>query len=155
MSKSAQSQILMLLADGFDEAAMGTILTTLRQAGLAVSLVGLRSNRVSGAHGLTIVPNASLDRIVVVRPPVRALIVPGGTGHLARLRVDPRVNMLIQSCVNQEADLISLDAQATQMIRQMAESARKATKIIEPEAGIYMEEFARNLVHHLAGATTG
>ncbi len=50
MTKTGRAQTILLLADGFDEAAVSIILTTLRQAGLAVSLVGLRSRRVSGAQ---------------------------------------------------------------------------------------------------------
>lgn len=155
MSKTAQPQIILLLADGFDEALVGIMLTTLRQAGLAVSLVGLRSKRVSGAHGLIIVPNTSLDRILESTPPILALILPGGTSHLARLRVDPRVSTLIQQNLLADTILVGLDDQATKMVSDLVESNCEMVKIIKPEAGMYMEDFAYSLAQKLIGLGAG
>lgn len=154
MSKTVQPQIILLLADGFDEAVVGIVLTRLRQAGLAVSLVGLRSKRVSGAHGLVIIPNASLDRILEAPPPVLALVLPGGAGHLARLRVDPRVSVLIQKNIR-DTILVGLDEQATKMVRDLTDTNGEAINIIEPEVGIYMEDFACSLAQRLVGLAAG
>lgn len=151
MSKTGRSQVILLLADGFDEAAVGIILTTLRQAGLAVNLVGLRSKRVSGAHGLMLVPNTSLERLLAALPPILALILPGGAGHLARLRLDPRVGGLIQQSLAEEALLVSLENQATKMMSDLAETNGQAMTIIEPEAGTYLEDFAITLAQQLVG----
>ncbi len=155
MSKSGQVQVILLLADGFDEAAVSLILTSLRQAGLAVSLVGLRANRVCGAHGMVIVPNISLDRLLEQSRPISALILPSGTAHLARLRVDPRVSRLLQRSLRQEAMLVSLGEQVSKLIIELAETTEYTINIVEPEADIYLEDFAAGLAQQLVGIVEG
>jgi putative intracellular protease/amidase len=151
MSKTDHAQVILLLADGFEEAAAITILTTLRQAGLAVNLVGLRSNRVNGAHGLTIIPNTSLDQVLAALPPMLALVLPGGAAHLARLRIDPRVNTLVQHTLLEKAVLVSVENQATKLVTDLIEVNDVPYQVIEPEAGMYPEEFAHNLAQQLIG----
>lgn len=155
MAKTGQPQVILLLADGFDEAGVSIILTTLRQAGLAVSLVGLRSKRVNGAHGLIIVPNTSLDRILAISPPILALILPGGVGHLARLRVDPRVSTLIQQSISEKSILVGLEDEATQIVVELIQTAGGSSNIIEPKAGMYLEDFASALAQQLLGIVEG
>lgn len=91
-------------------------MTNLRQVGLAVSLVDLRSKRVSGAHGMVIVPNTDLDQVLEVSLPILALILPRGAGHLARLRVDSRVSTLLQRSIGEEAILVSLGDQVSETV---------------------------------------
>jgi hypothetical protein len=155
MPKTRHARVLLLLADGFDEAAVSIVLTELRQAGLAVSLVGLRSRPVNGAHGLVVVPNTSLDRVLEVSSPILALILPEGTGHLARLRVDPRVSNLLQKSIAEDAMLIGLGNQATKMILDLTEIDGEAIRITEPEAGMYLQDFARTLAQRLVGVVEG
>jgi hypothetical protein len=151
MPKIDKAQVILLLADGFEEAATITILTTLRQAGLAVNLVSLRSKRVNGAHGLTIIPNTSLDQVLMAPPPVLALVLPGGAAHLARLRIDPRVNTLVQYSLLAEAVLVGVENQATKMVNDLAEVKNLPCQVVEPEAGMYAEEFAYKLAQQLLG----
>ena len=153
MSKNDRAQVIVLLADGFEEAGVSIILTTLRQAGLAVNLVGLRSRRVSGAHGLVIVPNTSLDRMLEVSVPILALILPGGAGHLARLRVDPRVSRLLKRSIAQKAILVGLGNQVSQTVTDLVANNGQSTKIIQPKAGMYLEDFASSLAQRLVGMT--
>ncbi len=149
MPKTHRTQTVLLLADGFDEAAVGLILARLRQQGLAVSLVGLRSKRVSGAHGLVIVPDMSLDRLLEIASPISALILPGGAGHLARLRVDPRVSSLLQRSIVEAAILVGLGGQVAQTVVELAESNGRSIEVIKPEAGAYLEDFACTLARQL------
>jgi hypothetical protein len=151
MSKTGHAQIILLLADGFDEAAVSIILTNLRQAGLAVNLVGLRSRRVSGAHGMIVVPNTSLDRVLEISSPILALILPGGASHLTRLRVDPRVSTLLQRSIMEETILVGLEDQVTKTIIEMTGNNGESINILEPEPGIYLEDFARTLAQQLVG----
>jgi len=151
MSKTRRTQVILLLADGFDEAAVSVILTALRQIGLAVTVVGLRARRVSGAHGLTIVPNTSLDRLLGESLSISALILPGGLGYLSRLQIDPRVSTLLQQTMGQEALLVSLSNPVTQMIRDLAQVKGQQVKVIEPKAEMYLEAFAEVLAAQLVG----
>ncbi len=155
MSKTGQTPIILLLADGFDEAAVSIILTTLRQVGLPISLTGLRSRRVRGAHGLVIMPNTSLDRVLEKSSPILALIIPNGAGHLARLRVDPRVRNLLHRCLAEQATLVSLGEQAVGLVVDLAESNGETLNIIQPEAGMYLEDFAAILAQQLTGLAEG
>ena len=54
--------VLVLWAERFDEAAATIFVTVLREAGLRVKVVGLTPPPVSGAHGLALVPDLSLDQ---------------------------------------------------------------------------------------------
>ena len=155
MSRSGQTQVILLLADGFDEAAVSIILATLRQAGLAVSLVGLRAKRVSGAHGMVIVPNISLDGLLENSGPILALILPAGAAHLARLRLDPRVSHLLQRSIREEAILVSLGEQVSKLVVEMTETNHHSINLVEPEAGTYLEDFAASLAQRLVGMVEG
>jgi hypothetical protein len=151
MSKFGHAQIILLLADGFDEGAVSIVSIVLRQAGLLVNLAGLRANRVRGAHGLVIVPNTTLERVLESSSPILALILPGGTGHRARLRADPRVKTLLQRIITEKAVLVGLEDQVTRMIVELTETNRESLHIIKPQAGMYLEDFASTLVQQLVG----
>jgi hypothetical protein len=148
MPKPSRAQTILLLADGFDEAAVGIILTALRQEGLAVSLVGLRAKRVSGAHGLVIVPDTSLDRFLEVAAPIAALILPGGSNHLARLKVDPRVEVLLKRSVAEKAILVGVDRQMKKLTHSVAEMDY-ALSWLMPEPDQYLEQFATTIIQGL------
>ena len=149
MPRTRHAQIILLLADGFDEVAVCIALATLRQAGLAVSLVGLRSRRVKGAQGLVIVPDTSLDRLLETPSPILTLILPGKTGYLARLRPDPRVGTLLRQCIAEKAIVVSLEDQAIDLFVDLAEMKEIIVKIIKPDAGMPLAEFARILAQQL------
>jgi hypothetical protein len=128
-------------------------LTTLRQAGLAVNLVGLRSRRVSGAHGLVIVPDTSLDRMLRDSAPILALILPGGAGYLARLRVDPRVSTLLKRSIVEKAILVGLDNYVFQTVTDLVANNDQSANIIQFKAGMYLEDFASSLAQRLVDIT--
>ncbi len=151
MSKTRYAEIILLLADGFDEASVSVTLTVLRQQGLAVKLIALRSKRVSGAHGLIIVPDNSLDQMLKKHSPILALILPQGVGHLSRLQRDPRVSNLIKQSIAEEALLVSFDDQARQIITDFAEIEGKTINVIQPEVGTSLEGFVNMLTQRLVG----
>ena len=148
MSGTHRAQTILLLADGFDEAGVGVILSRLRQEGLAVSLVGLRANRVYGAHGLVIVPDKSLDRLLEATAPISALILPGGSNHLVRLRLDPRVGVLLKRCVEEQAILVGLDWQMEDMTSIGAELG-DGLSWLRPEPGQPLDRFVTTLIRRL------
>lgn len=148
MPKTRRAQTILLLADGFEEAAVGVIVARLRQEGLPLNLVGLRSKQVNGAHGLVIAPDMSLDRLLETAAPIAALIVPGGSNHLARLRVDPRVGVLLKRCVEEQAMLVGLDGQAADIAGLVAEvDSPISWLILEP--GQPVEQFATTVIRRL------
>lgn len=148
MSKIDHGQVILLLADGFEETGVTILLTTLRQAGLAVMVVGLRSGRVNGVHGLTIVPNISLDRILELSPLILAVVLPGGIGHLGRLQVDPRVAMLLARGAEQEAMLVGLKPYVTSLTDHIAKIEHQILWFV-PEPGQKLEQFATIIAQRL------
>ncbi|MCS6911131.1 MAG: DJ-1/PfpI family protein, partial [Anaerolineales bacterium] len=54
--------VVILIAPGYDELAVATCVNELRQAGLAVSLVGTVAGLISSAHGMALRPDMLIDR---------------------------------------------------------------------------------------------
>ncbi len=144
MSRSNHTQAILLLADGFEEAPISIFLATLRQAGVAVKLVGLRAKQVNGSHGLTIVPDMSLDRLLETGYGISAIILPDGAGHLTRLSKDPRVRALFES-IDKAVMLVSLGPQAEQMVGHIitVNPCRHLAMKLEP--GENLETFAHKI----------
>lgn len=148
LSKNQRTQVVLLLADGFDQTSV-TVLTTLRQAGFLTRLIGLRIRSVCGAYGLVIVPDMSLDQVLAKRTPISALILPGGAGHLGRLRADPRVSILLKQCIAQETMLIGLNQPAAQVICELSQAYTQANFVLTPEPDISLEEFTQYVMGRL------
>lgn len=148
MSKSRYGQAIILLADGFEEKPVGTFLTTLREAGLSVNLVGLRKKQVSGVHGLTVVPDMGLERLLDMTHTVTAIILPDGASHLARLRQDPRVNLLFEK-INEKVILIGLGSQAEQMLCASLRSNAQGAVILNREADTNVDDFVQIVAQQL------
>lgn len=153
MPGSPHGYVIFLLADGFDELSVVVSLTHLRQAGLAVHLIGLRAKRVRGASGLIVVPDTSLDRFLAAPASILALVLPGGAGHLTRLRMDPRVVTLLQLGIKENATLVGLADYVIKPFLESVEADPKIVRIIEPEVGLHSEAFAYMLAQELIGIT--
>lgn len=154
MPKIDRGQVVLLLADGFEELGVTILLTTLRQAGLAVTLVGLRSGRVNGVHGLTIIPNISLDTLLEQKPSILALALSSGVGYLGRLRVDPRVRMLLTQSVEQKAMLIGLKPYVADLTDLIATVDRQICWLM-PEPYQQLEHFATIIAQQLQDIQKG
>ena len=91
-------RVLILASDSFDEEATVICIHALRNAGLAVSLVGLTAGLVTGSRGITLQPDLSLDEL----PPgdgTGLVIFPGGTRCATALLADPQVHRLADRAV--------------------------------------------------------
>lgn len=148
MPKTDHGQVILLLADGFGEMAFTILLVTLREAGLAVLVVGLRSGRVNGAHGLMIVPDISMDRLLEKMPPILALILPSGIGHLGRLQIDPRVGALLGQCVEEKAMLVGLGPHIAELTDHYTGLEHPISWLV-PDPGQQLEQFATILARRL------
>jgi hypothetical protein len=149
MVKRPYARTLFLVADGFDEAAIGFILAKLRQAGLAADLVGLRTGKIRSRHGLTIVPNTNLERVLEAKQPTLALIIPDGASHLTRLASDPRINILFRQSLIDQSILVGLGGQAIDFIATFIGSAKSDCKIVELDPNRYLGDFAATLIDQL------
>lgn len=87
----------VLWGDGFDEVLAVTFVTALRKAGLRVKLVGLRLQPMTGAYGVTLLPEIALDEALTDREHLSGLVVPCDEGGWQRLQQEPRLYQLLTS----------------------------------------------------------
>ena len=87
---------LLLICDGFEEAATIDCLHTLRDAGMAMTLVGLAAGLVTGSRGITVQPDLSLDQLERDSAPW-LVVIGGGRRCLKMVLADPRVHRLVQA----------------------------------------------------------
>jgi len=83
------ANVLVILAEGFEEIEAVTIIDVLRRADVEVVGASLGEIRVRGAHGLTLQADTRLDDVLTQS--FDAVILPGGMPGSKNLRDDPRV----------------------------------------------------------------
>ncbi|MCP4407927.1 MAG: DJ-1/PfpI family protein [Gammaproteobacteria bacterium] len=83
--------IFVLWGYRFEEATAAIFVTHLRQAGLLVKVVGLDARHISGANGLTLLPDLTLGKALPLATQAICVIVPHPSSELKRLTVDPRL----------------------------------------------------------------
>lgn len=88
--------IFVLLGHNFDERTTTAVVTQLRQAGLLVKVVGLTPGQISGAHGLTLVPDLTLGKALTLASQVIGVIIPSASADCPALRNDPRLAELLE-----------------------------------------------------------
>jgi putative intracellular protease/amidase len=111
VQRLAKSEILVLVASGFEEADVSTVTRALRRSGLAVALVGLTAGPVRGAYGVSLMPDWVLSE-VETQPP-RAVVLPDGVQGIRQLATDPRVHRLLHQVVDQGGYVVALGTSDT------------------------------------------
>ena len=84
--------IYLLLADGFEEAEALVPLDILRRAELTVKTVGITGERITGAHGITVLSDLSPSECTEAP---RLLILPGGMPGTTNLDASPETERLL------------------------------------------------------------
>ena len=87
-------KIMVLLAEGFEEVEFVTIVDILRRAGVAVTVVGLKSDPIDGSHGIKVMPDTSVDSISGDQ--FDGVVLPGGYPGFVNLGDDERVLKLVR-----------------------------------------------------------
>ena len=103
-----RGRVFVLLAPGFEESDVSTVVGTLRKFGFPVTVVGLTAGPVRGAYGLSLAPDATLSEVETVRP--QAVVLPGGVQGARRLNVEPRVHAMVRRVVAGRGYVLALDA---------------------------------------------
>jgi len=87
-------RVVIFLAPGFEEIEAVTPIDVLRRAEVEVIVAGLKPGPITGSHGITVLPDTTLD---TVRPEdVDMVVLPGGLPGSAHLREDARVLDFLQ-----------------------------------------------------------
>lgn len=87
--------ICVLLATGFEEIEAVTIIDVLRRAELEVTILGVGGETISGAHGLQVKTDQSLED--GMNRTWGAIVLPGGLPGATNLRDNPQVLELVRS----------------------------------------------------------
>ncbi len=102
---------IVLVADGFDEVQTVACVSGLRDLGAACQLISLTAGLVTGAHGLAVHPDASLEAALTAAP-LDLLLFPSGAAHLRALSLDARVWQLAEALVHSQGVILVTAAAA-------------------------------------------
>lgn len=86
------AKALVLMAEGFEEIELTSIVDILRRGGVTVTIAGLKDGITTGARGIRMQPDASLDNI---KEMYDIIILPGGSPGYVNLGSDRRVIELV------------------------------------------------------------
>ncbi|MCE7987559.1 MAG: hypothetical protein DYG89_40870 [Caldilinea sp. CFX5] len=105
----AQSCVLVLWGEYFDEIAAATFIATLRQAGLCVRVVGVHGLLAAGRNGLVLHADLTLSEVKALLPNVFCVILPCGRAAVKRLENDPRIHELFAAIAHNDAKVVVYD----------------------------------------------
>jgi len=94
-----QKKVLILLAEGFEEIEAVTIMDVLRRAGLQVTVAGVGSTEITGAHDIRIISDVVLDQY---QDTPDAVILPGGMPGSENLKLSSKVSEIIKKVYSQK-----------------------------------------------------
>jgi hypothetical protein len=86
----------MLWGSGFEETPANIFVSELRSAGLHVSVVGLNMQRLTGAHGVPLQPDMTLEQALPQAHLARVVIIPCQPKYLMQFNYDPRITGFFQ-----------------------------------------------------------
>lgn len=87
------AKALVLMAEGFEEIELTTIVDILRRGGVTVTITGLKDGLITGSRGMKMQPDVTLDGI---KEMYDMIILPGGSPGYVNLGSDMRVIELIK-----------------------------------------------------------
>ncbi len=88
------ASVLIPLATGCEELEAVTIIDLLHRAGIEVVTAGLEPGPVQAAHGVTLIPDTTLD--AVLERDFDMMVLPGGLPGSDHLDNDPRIHELLK-----------------------------------------------------------
>lgn len=87
--------VCVLWGEHFDEVSAILTISTLREAGVRVKVVGVRGAWAKGAHGLGLHADWTLDEALAAVDQVIGVVIPCTITIFQGLLVDPRINDLL------------------------------------------------------------
>lgn len=105
----AQSCVLVLWGEYFDEIAAATFVATLRQAGLCVRVVGVHGLLTAGRNGLALHADLTLSEVTALIQDVFCVILPCSRAAVKRLENDPRIHELFATIAQNSAKVVIYD----------------------------------------------
>lgn len=121
-------QLLVLIANGFDDAQVLEIVRFLRKATVPVYLVGPSSRHVRSISGVDLGPDYSLDNLPLRVVPGSILLLPAGDGITALLQTDPRVRTLVIDVLGSDGKVFVTDRLALTLLQTGIDDRVYATR---------------------------
>lgn len=101
--------VLVLWGEYFDEVAATIFIVTLRQAGLAVRVVGVHGLLAAGRNGLLLHADMVLGEIKPLINQATCLVLPCSRAALKRLETEPRIHELFAGVAHNGAKIVVHD----------------------------------------------
>ena len=102
------SEVLVLVAPGFEEIEATTIIDVLRRCGVKVTVAGTIKNWIQGANGIKLIPDKSIEEIKM--KDFDAVVLPGGTPGFENFRKDKRVLAIVKQAFKSKKTIAAICA---------------------------------------------
>ncbi|WP_186565188.1 DJ-1 family glyoxalase III [Lawsonibacter celer] len=116
--------VVILLGTGFEEAEALVPADLLRRAGIETALTGVAGARVTGAHGVTVEADLTLDAVDPAQ--VELIMLPGGMGGVESMEASPAAKALIRQVWDQGRYVAAICAAPTLLARLGIVQGRRA-----------------------------
>lgn len=127
--------VYILLADGFEEAEALVPADLLRRAGAEVKLVGVTGQVVTGAHGIAVVSDLTVDQ--ARSEGMELLVVPGGLPGVTNVAASDEAMELVRAAAKSDCYLAAICAAPSMVLGpEGILNGRKATGYPGTEAGM-------------------
>lgn len=84
--------VFVIWNGGFEEVTAAIFVTELRKAGLRVKIIGLNAQRISGVHGLALLPDWTLGEALSRAVQALCVIIPEPLTDFGRYKANPRLS---------------------------------------------------------------
>jgi len=122
---SMKKRVLVVLATGFEEVEAVTPIDVLRRAGFDVTVAGVGSKTVEGAHGLRVEADTEITK---TSGPFDAIVLPGGMPGAQNLAQCEKLSQLLQEADRSQALIAAICASPAVVLASKGFLAgRKAT----------------------------
>lgn len=138
----------VLWGERFEELAAVAFVTSLREAGLAVKVVGLSRRPAAGVHGLRLMHDLTVEEAMELVYQVRVLVIPCGRMGAQLLIDDPRIHQLLQQACDHHPLLFSTPSGIETLATLPGfSSSAYAVMMIPPDE--YLVRFVRKISRQL------
>jgi 4-methyl-5(b-hydroxyethyl)-thiazole monophosphate biosynthesis len=135
---------IVLFAEGFEEIEGLSIVDILRRANISCRIIATKKASVTGAHGVTIIPDGVIHELILDE--IDAVILPGGAPGYLNLAEDEKVLDLLRNMNEKSKVIAAICASPFVLAKAGLLEGKKATIYpgmedeIEKAGGIFTDE---------------
>lgn len=118
------AKALVLMAEGFEEIELTSIVDILRRGGVTVTIAGLKDGLITGSRGIKMQPDVTLDSI---KEMYDVIILPGGSPGYVNLGNDRRVLELVNGYYADKKMVAAICAAPSVLAKAGILAGKKAT----------------------------